>query len=102
MRWFQRHLNWAYLFGLLILCALFAILAQVSSREIGGIIAFAGIILLTIWVLKQKHRSWVYVFVLLIPIPVIGWAIIMGLENWSEVTDIVDGKVITRPREKND
>lgn len=121
MDWFKKHLNWTAFLAIL-LCLMvstggsvktfvetlvfisfarfFAILFLGSVNEL--IFAAIGLILsvpILIWVLKQKQRTLWWVFIIFVPF---GWVIFPRLENRSEVTDIVNGKVITRPRDKND
>lgn len=51
------------------------------------------------WILKQKKRTLWWLFILFVPF---GWIVFLSLENRSEVIDMKDGKIITRPRDDND
>ncbi len=63
MNWFRKHLNWTYVFGLLVGGSLFEggdILVEAGDRLVGLIELWVGVIILwfvTIWVLRQKGRS---------------------------------------------
>ena len=102
MNWFRRHLNWTWVFLLVLVGIINRTLLEVISEEAAilvWIISIVGAFLLTLWLLKQKHRNWTYAFLIFVPF---GWVFILRFENWGEVKDIVNGKVITRPREEDD
>ena len=126
MNWFKRHLNWASGLGILLgfilatggsvktfLESIFyvsytglilSLFSDISSGGVGAIsilaiIGMALCIIILVWVLKQKHRTLWWVLIIFVPI---GWVFILSLKNHSEVIDMVDGKIITRPRNKDD
>ncbi len=127
MNWFKRHLNWTLGLGILIGFILAtggsvkalaesviflsfsgfvaSLLTGLSSGNRGAldliftVIGLAICIPISIWVLKQKHRTSWWVLMVFVPW---GFIVLPCLGNRGEVLDIVDSKVITRPRDKND
>lgn len=127
MNWFEKHLNWTMGIGILLCIIVIAIYDAKQVLETIIFISFTGLassifsnffagridiigllftvvglalcIAVSIWVLKQKHRTLWWALIIFVPL---GWVFIPRLENRSEVTDIVDGRIITRPRDKND
>lgn len=89
MSWFQRHLNWTFVFASILALLISSI---ITTRIVGItpdevlIIAWPpiGIIIVlpvAIWVLKQKDRSLWWYFVLFVPF--IGFIIFITLENYG-------------------
>ena len=127
MNWFKRHLNWTSGLGILlgfilatggsvktffesiIFLSFTGFVASLSSDIYSGslgslelIFAVIGLVLclpILVWVLKQKHRTLWWILIIFVPL---GFIIFPCLKNKSEVIDIVNGKVITRPREESD
>jgi len=72
--WFSRHLNWTYVFTLLFLYLLALItgillgVAQASDNTIDSvdiiyrIIAAIVMIIVSLWILGRKKRSWAWIF----------------------------------------
>ena len=92
MIWFHRHLNWTLLLAGVaysILTFLSVDLAFSDSPSLAWnylglaliVIAFILIIGIEIWWLKQKHRS--QLFLLLNLVPVVGFLVLISLENKS-------------------
>jgi len=94
MNWFRRHLNWTMVLAWVIcisLAAIFASGAEVAlswGRLSGGLILLAiGCIFVglmwwaTIWAIKQKGRSLLHLFWLLVPF---GFIVLLVLKNLNE------------------
>ena len=125
MTWFKKHLNWTAAIGVILWIIILAIYDIKYATEAGltvfifplislfadgftvvdivgllfTIIGLAICIPISIWVLKKKHRPLWWVMIIFLSI---GWIFFPLLGNRSEVLDIVDGKLITRPRNEND
>lgn len=93
MNWLRRHLNWTLALTWIICLPVgvfcvnlfrFAILSTLTASGISiilGIVAFTcGVLILwtTIWVIRQKGRSLLHLFWLLLPL---GFIAILVLEN---------------------
>lgn len=120
MSWFKRHLNWtivlswvaawlfSFIFGWSWGWGPLEVEPVISSDFLGGwtsLIGLAGasliILFVTGWTLGKKNRSglnllWYLFF------PPIGAIILLSLKNKGEVVDIVEGKLITRPKRETD
>lgn len=58
MKWIKRHLNWSYLFGWWIILVITWLFSNISSDGLFlGIIIELMFIPLSMWYLREKHRS---------------------------------------------
>jgi len=96
MSWFSRHLNWTLVLTWLI-CAPIGVVASnvarytvLSALEVSGTAIISLIITLvcgilvwwaTIWVIRQKRRSLLHLFWLLLPL---GFVAILVLKNHNK------------------
>lgn len=105
MGWFTRHLNWTIVLSALIFNPIIMVAAASSSQtpilSLGvGIVALALWIPICVWVVKRKHRNWMWVLVVPFTPIGIGWLILIVLRNHKEVYDIQGGRLVTIERQE--
>lgn len=90
MVWLNRHLNWSYMMGLVLLSILLGLVMWNSKVEMGELLVWFGayyVVLLALqsWFLTEKSRSlW---FLLLNLVPSFGSLLCLALENKRDPTD---------------
>jgi hypothetical protein len=103
MGWFRRHLNWTAFLTALIWYIISGVSINLLQEEGAWLLVwlpcFVVSFLIYGWILQQKRRTLWWLFILFVPF---GWVVFIGLENRSQVIDIVDSKVVTKPKDKSD
>jgi hypothetical protein len=88
--WFQRHLNWTVVMIWVLLLPLAVVIADIIGIPVDIIILVVPLIIilpLTGWALKQKDRSLWWLLLFIIPFL---WLVYLGLENRSQVLELVE------------
>ena len=74
--WFARHLNWT---TVLVAVSWYAF-ASIEGSGMGWVVGLILSMLICAWILGQKKRDVLWIFILFIPF---GWIVFLSLENRS-------------------